>query len=130
MDVTGRIDTKNPDETNREVRRIYQSLFGSTLFDRVENTLAAVTELFEGKYHGFQKCDTVYHDLEHTLQAYLAMARIFDGLAKQNPAAISEEFTNILRAPMLRTPVNFAFPASRGARDYARLAALLVEGNA
>jgi len=33
---------------------------------------------------------------------------------------------NILRAPMLRTPVNFAFPTSRGARDYARLAELLL----
>jgi chromosome partitioning protein len=33
---------------------------------------------------------------------------------------------NILRAPMLRAPVNFAFPASRGARDYARLAGLLL----
>ena len=95
MDVTGRIDTKNPDETNREVRRIYQSLFGTTLFDRVENTLAAVTELFEGKYHGFQKCDTVYHDLEHTLQAYLAMARIFDGLVREDHAANTEEFVVI-----------------------------------
>jgi hypothetical protein len=28
---------------------------------------------------------------------------------------------------MLRTPVNFAFPTSRGARDYARLAELLLD---
>ena len=36
---------------------------------------------------------------------------------------------NILRAPMLHTPVNFAFPTSRGARDYARLAELLLDAD-
>ena len=92
MDVTGSIDTKDPKETNKEVRLIYENLFGSTLFDRVEYTLEVVVDLFDGKYPGYQKCDTAYHDLEHTLQAYLAMARIFDGLIRENPVAATEEF--------------------------------------
>ncbi|MFC1897250.1 hypothetical protein ACFLX8_01575 [Chloroflexota bacterium] len=91
MDVTGNVDTKNPQETNREVKKIYENMFNSTPFDKVEYTLADIVKLFDGKYPGYQKCDTLYHDLEHTLQAYLAMARIFDGLFKKNPVRISEE---------------------------------------
>jgi len=33
---------------------------------------------------------------------------------------------NLIRAPMLRAPIAFSFPNSKGARDYARLAALLI----
>jgi hypothetical protein len=84
MDVAGRIDTKDPKDTNKEVRQIYENLFGIVLFDKVDSALEAIVELFDGKYPGYQKCDTTYHDLEHTLQAYLATARIFDGLTREN----------------------------------------------
>jgi hypothetical protein len=84
MDVAGRIDTKDPQDTNKEVRQICENLFGNVLFGKVDSTLEAIVELFDGKYPGYQKCDTVYHDLEHTLQAYLAAARIIDGLAREN----------------------------------------------
>ncbi|MBL7119376.1 MAG: hypothetical protein ISS53_01680 [Dehalococcoidia bacterium] len=92
MDVTGSIDTKDPNDTNKEVRRIYEDLFGSSLFDRVEHTLYDVVRLFEGNYPGYHKCDTRYHDLEHTLQAYLAAARIIDGLIRETPARMPQEF--------------------------------------
>lgn len=92
MDVTGSIDTKDPNNTNKEVRRIYGNLFGSVLFDKVEHTLNGVVRLFEGKYPGYHKCDTRYHDLEHTLQAYLAAARIIDGLIRETPARMPQEF--------------------------------------
>ncbi len=35
---------------------------------------------------------------------------------------------NLVRAPMLRAPVAFAFPRSKGAKDYARLAETLLRG--
>jgi len=92
MDVTGSIDTKDPMDTNKEVRKIYENLFGSALFDRVDYTLEAIVQLFNGEYPGYQKCDTAYHNLEHTLQAYLATARIFDGLMQENCTADSREF--------------------------------------
>ncbi len=91
MDVTGTIETKEPNDTNKEVRKIYENLFGLALFDKVEYALNDVVKLFDGKYPGYQKCDTGYHDLEHTLQAYLAMARIFDGLIRKDPTKASKE---------------------------------------
>jgi len=57
------------------------------------------------------------------------LAAIREGLKDRVLPAIRTD-ANILRAPMLRTPVNFAFPTSRGARDYARLAELLLDANA
>ena len=110
MDVTGIINTKDPVDTNREVRRIYENLFGSTLFERVEYTLEAIVKLFDGKYPGYQKCDTAYHDLEHTLQAYLATARMFDGLIKETRTASSIEFV-IIPASFLSV-IKIGFPSS------------------
>ena len=92
MDITGNIDTKDPIHTNKEVRRIYENLFGSLLFDRVDSTLGAIVDLFDGTYPGYQKCDTPYHDLEHTLQVYLATARIFDGLIRESRGTDLREF--------------------------------------
>jgi hypothetical protein len=92
MDVSGHIDTKDPYETNTEVRKIYESLFGSRLFDKVECALSDIVRLFDGVYPGYQQCDTPYHDLEHTLQAYLATARMFDGLLQEDPALIPHDF--------------------------------------
>ena len=91
MDVTGRIDTRDPMATHNEVKRIYRNLYDSTLFASVERTLEVITDLFDGKYPGYRGCDTAYHDLEHTLQAYLAMARIFDGLIREDHAVPREE---------------------------------------
>jgi hypothetical protein len=92
MDVFGHINTKDPNETNGAVRKICESLIGSSLFDRVEYTLGDIIRLFDGEYPGYQGCDTPYHDLEHTLQAYLATARMFDGLIQEDPASMQEEY--------------------------------------
>ena len=92
MDITGNINTEDPNDTNKEVKKIYEKLFGSALFGEVELVLEDITKLFNGLYPPYAKCDTGYHDLEHTLQAYLAMARIISGLFREHPTAISEEF--------------------------------------
>ncbi len=92
MDITGNINTEDPIDTNKEVKKIYGKLFGSALFDKVEFVLEDITKLFNGLYPSYAKCDTGYHDLEHTLQAYLATARIISGLVHEHPTAISEEF--------------------------------------
>ena len=35
--------------------------------------------LFQGRYPGYLACDTLYHDLRHTLDMTLALARLVDG---------------------------------------------------
>jgi len=72
------------DGIRHEVLKMYHSMFKdypigaeqiSTVFDDVK-------DLFEGRYHGYQACDTKYHNIEHTLQETLAHARILYGLNK------------------------------------------------
>jgi len=36
-------------------------------------------DLFDGKFPGYLACDTLYHDLRHTLDMAVAMARLIDG---------------------------------------------------
>jgi chromosome partitioning protein len=48
------------------------------------------------------------------------------GLADRVLPAVRTD-ANLVRAPMVRAPVVFSFPASKGAKDYGRLAQLLIE---
>jgi len=54
------------------------------------------------------------------------LAAIQGGLKDRVLPAIRTD-ANLMRAPMVRTPVTQAFPSSKGARDYARLAGLLLD---
>jgi hypothetical protein len=38
-----------------------------------------ILKLFKGEYPGYQKCNTWYHDLKHTTDSLLAMARLIHG---------------------------------------------------
>jgi hypothetical protein len=42
-----------------------------------------VVSLFGGKYPGYKACNTFYHDLEHTTDTLLAMARLMHGAVVQ-----------------------------------------------
>jgi HD superfamily phosphodiesterase len=42
--------------------------------------------LFQGKFPGYRACNTEYHDLSHTLEVTLAMARMMHGAVPNDPA--------------------------------------------
>jgi len=48
-----------------------------------------VVRLYEGRYPGYRACNTAYHDLQHTTETFLAMARLVHG-ALLNGRKISE----------------------------------------
>lgn len=41
--------------------------------------------MFEGRYPGYQSCDTPFHDYTHTLEVTVALVRIIDGHLRRNP---------------------------------------------
>lgn len=51
-----------------------------SLFDSACND---VEELFLGRYPGYRRCNTKYHDFEHTLTVLLAMTRLMHGASSQ-----------------------------------------------
>lgn len=45
----------------------------------VDSAFKATVNLFNGKYPGYRPCNTEYHDLHHTIDTFLAMARLIHG---------------------------------------------------
>ena len=63
------------DEVKTTVRMAYPNLN----FSPVEHAFRVVVNLFHGKYPGYRQCNTKYHDLRHTSDAFLAMVRLIHG---------------------------------------------------
>jgi hypothetical protein len=64
---------------NQEVDRIFLGLYSEASTQPLDQAFSDVTQLFSGEYPGFRACDTAYHDIQHTLDVTLAMARLIDG---------------------------------------------------
>lgn len=47
----------------------------------ISSALKIVMDLYSGEYPGYRACNTQYHDLKHTIETYLAMARLIHGTA-------------------------------------------------
>jgi hypothetical protein len=78
-DVTNSIDVEQPATVCEEVRRILSARYPGYSFDRLPRIFSDVADLFQGRWAGYRACDTPYHDLRHTLDVTLAMARLIDG---------------------------------------------------
>jgi hypothetical protein len=66
-----------------EVRRIVSLIDPDYDITLVEMLHAGVERLFRGEYPGFRPCNTEYHDLQHTMDTLLAMARLMHGASTQ-----------------------------------------------
>jgi HD superfamily phosphodiesterase len=73
------VDMEDPHCVLDEVRTTVDMAFPGIDLDRLEMAHADTVRLFEGKYPGYKKCSTEYHDLRHTMEVFLAMARIIHG---------------------------------------------------
>jgi hypothetical protein len=79
FDVTNQVDTTDLESVSSEVRRIYQVLYPDASAQTLDRSFDDVGRVFRGEYPGYQACDTDYHNLQHTLDVSLAMARMMDG---------------------------------------------------
>jgi hypothetical protein len=70
---------EEPSVIRQEVLNIMQSVSPRMDTAAVEMAFADVQRLFSGKFPGFRACNTTYHDLNHTLSVFLAMARLIHG---------------------------------------------------
>lgn len=73
------VDTRNPTVVEKEVAAIYEELFPTANVGFVRQAFQWVVDCFRGKYAEYQAIDARYHDLEHTLQGTLCMARLLAG---------------------------------------------------
>lgn len=82
-DVTNRVRTTDPGEVEAEIGRIFHTLYPSAPGQAIGQAIDDATRLFRGDFPGYAACDTAYHDLQHTLDVSLAMARIMAGYVRQ-----------------------------------------------
>lgn len=93
-DVTNRVQTTDPQDVRAELGRIFHTLYPDRSDTAIARAIHDASRLFHGEYPGYQACDTPYHDLQHTLDVTLAMARIMAGYIRQGqgPAIDSDLF--------------------------------------
>jgi len=72
---------ESPQDVFDEVKNTVLLIFPQFDFAPVDLTFRDALRLFQGQYPGYQACDTAYHDLKHTTDTFLAMARIIHGAA-------------------------------------------------
>ena len=83
-----------PENIYEEVKSITLLLFPSFDFSLVSRTYQDIIKLFNGEYVDYQKCDTEYHNLRHTEECLLEVARLIHG-ASLNGKSFSEKDVNL-----------------------------------
>jgi hypothetical protein len=78
-DVTNRINVEDPDQVRDAVLALFAERYPGADLAPLRQAFEDVKALFRGAFPGYLRCDTLYHDLRHTLDMTLAMARLLDG---------------------------------------------------
>src|SRR6185503_2308851 len=78
-DVTNRVNVEQPATVRDAVMRLFATRYPGAQLAPLDRAFADVQALFEGRYPGYLSCDTLYHDMRHTLDMSLAMARLVEG---------------------------------------------------
>jgi hypothetical protein len=68
-----------PQTIIKETVNILKGHYGSKAAKPIRRCFGLTVKLFNGKLEGYRKCNTNYHDLSHTMDVFLAAARILDG---------------------------------------------------
>jgi hypothetical protein len=81
LDPTGTVPTGDAAAVADAAREILERCFGAGSFDRdlLRSGFALVDRLFAGEHPGYLACDMPYHDLRHSLETALVMARLIAG---------------------------------------------------
>ena len=73
------VDTRDLAEVESQVDSIFSALFPDADREFIARAFTWTEQWFTGKYPGYQAIDALYHDLEHTLQGTLCLARLLRG---------------------------------------------------
>src|SRR5580658_6390902 len=84
-DVTNSVQVSSTPAVTAAVRELFTAAFPGTPFDRVAVAFDEFDKLFTGRMPGYHGVDTVYHDLQHSLDMTLAMARLMVGYESTVP---------------------------------------------
>jgi len=78
-DVTNTVQVSDPASVRDAVHDLFAETFPGASFDKLWLAFYDFERLFTGRYPGYNGCDTTYHDVQHTLDMTLALARLVSG---------------------------------------------------
>ena len=78
-DVTNTVKVCSPTAVRSAVQALFASTFPGASFDKLWLAFYDFERLFTGRFPGYKGCDTTYHDVQHTLDMTLALARLVAG---------------------------------------------------
>lgn len=76
------IDTKSSKAVLGAIKDAFTGIEAQASFPLLDRLFEDVTDMFEGRYAGYQAIDMKYHDFEHTMQATLCFVRILEGRSR------------------------------------------------
>ena len=85
-DVTNTVQVSSVAAVRRAVEELYSRTWPGGPVDKLGTAFTDFDRLFNGQFPGYLGCDTVYHDLQHTLDDTLAMARLLVGYERSHAA--------------------------------------------
>src|ERR1700760_4434752 len=84
------INTREPALVEEEVQQAYLEMFPQGNREFIPQLFHRALDWFGGHYRDYQPIDAHYHDLEHTLQGVLCMARLLRG---RHSAGVKPQFS-------------------------------------
>lgn len=81
-DVTNTVQVSDPAAVRSAVRELFAEIYPGASFDKLWLAFYDFARLFSGQYPGYLGCDTTYHDMQHSLDMTLALARLISGYEK------------------------------------------------
>lgn len=96
LDATNTVSIGDPEAVANAADSLLEKSFGAGSFDRelLHATFSLADRLFAGEHPGYLACDMPYHDLRHSLDTALVMARLIDGYQRGHsgsPNALTPE---------------------------------------
>ena len=83
-DVTNTVQVSSPAAVRDAVQKLFAECYPGASFDRLWLAFYDFERLFTGRYPGYYGCDTTYHDMQHSLDMTLAMARLIVGYERSS----------------------------------------------
>lgn len=85
-DVSNCVNVTDPGAVAHEICRLMAECGPEFDCELLTRAVTDFARLYSGEYPGRYACDTLYHDLQHTLDVTLAMARLAYGHERAEPA--------------------------------------------
>ncbi|MDD5170639.1 MAG: hypothetical protein PHN75_17615 [Syntrophales bacterium] len=73
------VNMDDPGDVLEEAKTIVLKMFTEFNFSHLDTAFFSIESLFAGRYSGYRSCNTSYHDLFHTTDVLMAMARLIHG---------------------------------------------------